>query len=183
MALEVSPGWENLHLYGVPIRAESNLGWLKDISASLGRAYGWDEMDSVRFVLADLTPRGFRGRFSVNPGRTRGADRIAIEVHPDTTAADIVKLFSWLKIEYSDFASDRGFTDQSKRAISVKCSELAIFAAEANDGRTWRQALSDWNTGHSEFSYPADRVQNFTRDARKAYLRIAGENLVWGKRE
>ena len=55
-------------------------------------------------------------------------------------------------------------------------SHLATFVARHNDGRTWVEAWKAWK-GEGGCQYKDER--SFTRDARKAYRQVTGEDLEW----
>ncbi len=63
------------------------------------------------------------------------------------------------------------------RAITQGHAELAVFAEEVNDSRTWAEAMAEWNSRHEDWQY--DEHRHFGRDCRKAYLRVTGEPLGW----
>lgn len=68
-----------------------------------------------------------------------------------------------------------------QRGLSERHAELAAFAAEINDGRSWELAMHEWNRRHRKWK--AARVSTFTRDARAAFKRVMLRDLAWlGKR-
>jgi len=55
--------------------------------------------------------------------------------------------------------------------------DYAVFAGEVNDGRTWLDAMAEWN--RRQPGNRAESVKNFRRDCRQAYERVTGERLRW----
>jgi hypothetical protein len=91
-------------------------------------------------------------------------------VSPRLKPRDVASLFSeaqsWL------VEKERRF-----KAMSQKSADLAVFAFEINDGRTWAEAMSAWNRAHPNNRYESRHL--FSRDSRTAFERITGENLEW----
>ena len=55
---------------------------------------------------------------------------------------------------------------------------LAVFAVERNDGRTWSDLLTEWNSSQEDgWKYPSHR--NLARDARDTHLRLMGYPFDW----
>lgn len=68
--------------------------------------------------------------------------------------------------------------DQSRtRPLTDQSARLAVFAFEINDGRTWADAMAEWNRRQSEPTY--ERRQLFARDCRQSYERVTGLPLTW----
>jgi len=64
------------------------------------------------------------------------------------------------------------------RSPGAAASRLAVFIARHNDGRTWQDALVAWN---AEGGRQYTDVRSFSREARKAYQRVTGDELIWGR--
>ncbi len=149
----------------VQVSADSELGRLKFVASTLCHRYLWPEEEAVRFILSGISPSAFLGCVTV---RHQPRDpRVTIEVDPRVRADEVVRLYKWARDPETAKA----------RSLSEVHAELAVFAAEGNDGREWRRVLEEWNETHPHNPYP--ELRNFIRDCRKAYERITGESLVW----
>jgi hypothetical protein len=149
----------------VQVSTDSKLGRLKFVASALRHRYLWPEEEAVGFILSGTTPSPFFGCVTVR--RQPRTPRVTIEVDPRVRADEVLRLYKW--------ARDPETTQA--RSLSEVHAELAVFAAERNDGREWRRVLAEWNRTHPRSLYP--ELRNFIRDCRKAYERITGESLVW----
>jgi hypothetical protein len=149
----------------VQVSIDSKLGRLKFVASELCHRYLWPEEEAVGFILSGTTPSPFFGCVTVR--RQPRTPRVTIEVDPRVRGDEVLRLYKW--------ARDPGTT--RARSLSEVHAELAVFAAERNDGREWRRVLAEWNQTHPRSLYP--ELRNFIRDCRKAYERITGESLAW----
>jgi hypothetical protein len=149
----------------VQVSADSTLGRLKFLASALCHRHLWPEEEAVGFILSGTAPSPFLG--SVTIRRQPRAPRVTIEVDPRVRGDEVLRLYKW--------ARDPEMT--KARSLSEAHTELAVFAAERNDGREWGRVLAEWNKTHPDNPYPEPR--NFIRDCRKAYERITGQSLVW----
>ncbi|MCH8889569.1 MAG: hypothetical protein IH827_00590 [Myxococcales bacterium] len=149
----------------VQVSADSTLGRLKFLASELCHRHLWPEEEAVGFILSGTAPSPFLGRVTIR--RQPRAPRVAIEVDPRVRGDEVLRLYKW--------ARDPEMT--KARSLSEVHAELAVFAAERNDGREWNRVLTEWNQTHPRSLYP--ELRNFIRDCRKAYERITGESLVW----
>ena len=129
---------------------------------------GWGERDAVGFVLAGKAPPPFVASASLNCSmRSPLGDRVTLTVHPATTAREVARLYE----------QARG-SARWPRSLSPKLAELAAFAAEVNDGRSWADALVAWSRRHPENRASGD-WRTFRRDACRAFERVRGYPLRW----
>ena len=63
------------------------------------------------------------------------------------------------------------------RALSRKHAQLAVFGFLANDGRSWGEAMNDYNREHPKARYDSQR--QFARDVPAAYKRVINATLRW----
>jgi hypothetical protein len=151
----------------VQVSPDSTLGRLKFVASELCHRYLWPEEEAVDFILSGTVPRPFSGRVTVrHHPRT---PRVTVEVDPRVRASEVLRLYKWARDPETIKA----------RSLSEVHTELAVFAAERNDGRTWMRVLAEWNQTHPDSLYP--ELRNFIRDCRKAFERITGEPLVWSR--
>ena len=149
----------------VQVSADSTLGRLKFVASELCHRHLWPEEEAVGFILSGTPPSPFLGRVTIR--RQPRTPRVAIEVDPRVRGDEVLRLYKW--------ARDPEMT--KARSLSEVHAELAVFAAERNDGREWNRVRTEWNQTHPRSLYP--ELRNFIRDCRKAYERITGESLVW----
>jgi len=149
----------------VYVSADSTLGRLKFVASALSHRYLWPEEEAVGLVLAGAAPSPFFGCVTVR--RQPRTPRVTIEVDPRVREDEVLRLYKW--------ARDPETTQA--RSLSEVHAELAVFAAERNDGREWMRVRAEWNQTHPRSLYP--ELRNFIRDCRQAYERITGESLVW----
>ncbi len=172
--LSYPPGtgaWTNT----VPIRANTALACLKFIARQLERAFGWKEATAIAFALTDIPPVPTLGAVTLKRGSRRAADRIQLEVSPRLGPRQIAKLYSGARS--GALFGREASPEKPCRALTKKHTELGVFAARVNDGRSWRDALKEWNTRNGRCRY--NDVRTFTRDCRHAYQRITGDQLKW----
>ena len=147
------------------VSADSQLGRLKFVASALSHRHLWPEAEAVGFILSGTAPSPFLGCVTVrHEPRTA---RVTIEVDPRVRADEVLRLYKWARDPETTKA----------RSLSEVHAELAVFAAERNDGREWSRVLAEWNQTHPGSLYPEPR--NFIRDCRQAYERITGESLAW----
>ena len=149
----------------VQVSADSTLGRLKFVASELCHRHLWPEEEAVGFILSGTPPSPFLGRVTIR--RQPRTPRVAIEVDPRVRGDEVLRLYKW--------ARDPEMT--KTRSLSEVHAELAVFAAEQNDGREWNRVRTEWNQTHPRSLYP--ELRNFIRDCRKAYERITGESLAW----
>jgi hypothetical protein len=148
----------------VQVSIDSELGRLKLLASELGHRYLWPEEEAVGFILSGTPPSPFLGCVTIR--REPRTPRVTIEVDPHVRAGEVLRLYKWA----------RDPEQATTRSLSDVHAELAVFAAERNDGREWRQVLAEWNQTHPS---PYAELSNFIRDCRQAYARITGESLGW----
>ena len=95
------------------------------------------------------------------------------------SAQTVAQLYSDYRTKYSTDYLTIGAGAHS-RSLKKKSAEIAVFAAENNDGRTWGDVMHDWNKKDQENRYSDVRL--FTRDCRKAYARVTGAKLRWKRK-
>ena len=135
----------------------------------LEQTYGWNDIaEVVALVLAGITP----SLHSIEASWTR--------LRPWSSDASVVNLRVIARVspaELRDFyAGIRGRLLPGKRPRSVTSedAELALFAVQKNDGRSWKAAMDEWD-GAKPYQDPV----KFSRACRAAYKRITGTTLVW----
>ena len=149
----------------VQVSADSELGRLKLVANTLCHRYLWAEDEAVEFVLSGTVPRPFLGSAAIR--HAPRTPRITIEVDSRVSAEELLKLHKWARASLRTQA----------RSLSELHANLAVFAAERNDGREWSRVLDEWNESNGD--HPYSERSNFVRDCRKAYERITGGKLVW----
>lgn len=174
-------GPDKEHVSRVPTAVNSPLERLRVISEDLSKAYGWHPAQATIFVLTGLTPMLFRARITTETGGTFPAkDTIRLEVRLGVSVREVVDIYAEVRRELLGPGRRDPVVIQKWRA------DLAVFAAEHNDGRSWREAMETWNKLHPERQGNAGYYNNpstFARDARQAYEKITGARLIWGQQE
>ncbi len=179
---QIPPGYtvrEEVDYLGFPkigqvaVSFDGPLGHLKVVAKDLERWLGWSESTGAWFVLTDETPPHLPVvKSRLEWGLVPAASRIVLEVSPTLKPQQVAKLYSEMRSLYDL---------PPTRAITEKHAELAVFANEVNDGRSWGNAMGKWNREHSAHQYM--QVRLFTRDCRQAYLRVTGMKLSWQGRK
>lgn len=161
----------------VTVRAGGVLGQLRLIAQGLAERYGWQEAQATGFVLTGVAPAPALGTVGLSLGGVSAAHRIRLEVSSRLSPKQVAKLYQEAR---QHFRSEQLFglpAETPRRALTAKHAELGVFAAQVNDGRSWGDALAEWNQEHSELRYWD--LRTFTRDCRQAFERITGEPLAW----
>jgi len=67
-----------------------------------------------------------------------------------------------------------------KSAAGIQITQ-AVYAAERNDGRTWRELAESWNADHPDdaVEMDPDSVKRFAGYVRRAYQSLMGESISW----
>ncbi len=153
---------------------EGTLGRLRRLVARIAVEHGLGEEDAVDVILTGSAPPGAAFLEWSEPDRRRGlATRLPIEVSLHTPPSVLSKAYAEARAE---------LLGREPQAISPKHQSLAVFIGGWRGG-TWREAMADWNCreegiSHREPWLYADR-HPFSRDAREAYRRLMGRDLVW----
>jgi hypothetical protein len=200
-------GWPSdpqTRLSGYDVGCWGELCWLANVW--LPDLYGWTPESSARWLIVkESTPHlkpirpelvisrasaiyaaGGETREEFNQGIDGAKDKerplpylaFRFEVPIDFPA-------SRLKAEFE--AMQRGFADRfrfdvpgGKPTAGVQVTQ-AVYAAERNDGRTWRDLAESWNTDHPEerVDMDPDSVKRFAGYVRRAYRSLMGETISW----
>jgi hypothetical protein len=139
--------------------------------------YAWDDYGEgvALFVLSGETPRPLAGTFMCQPLGDSGDllhSMIAIYVSARLGPKELMA-------EYADFRRDLLAEDTRARAVSERVARMAVFIAQINDGRSWRDAMQAWNAVEPAETVPYSATYLFSRDCRHAYLRVTGRPLLW----
>ena len=111
------------------------------------------------------------------PWHTPSLDRISVKVPPTTSPKVVMRLFAELRRRY--YKVEESGRVPGIQLLSEKHAELAVFAFEHNDGRSWLEALSAWNETHGSRGWGYSDEKPFARDSRAAYKTVTGRNLGW----
>ncbi len=160
----------------VPVRVNGVLGHLKSVAGALCRRYpGWEENSAIGFVLTGLPPKLPMGRATVSRGWPfRAARNVVLNVSPRLSPRDVAGLFTRA---CAALAGPGGQTKPRASKLTPLHADLAVFAAENNDGRSWDEARVAWNADPARRQYASVRL--FNRDCRAAYGRVTGDSLDW----
>jgi hypothetical protein len=163
----------------LPIPLEGVLGNLKRVAETLTRRYPvWHEATAVEFILTGETPPPRLAYLTTRHVASLPAlDTVTLEVSPRLSPFEVKRLYAEVRGELlGDGRRDR---PPSEHRVA-----LGLFAAEHNDGRSWREAMDAWNASHHGRQYEAGDWRRFARDCRVGYERITGAKLQWAsKRE
>ncbi len=96
--------------------------------------------------------------------------RIRIEITPTVNPKQLTRLYRVM----------RGPERRGVRPPSEAHMQLAAFATERNDGRTWEEVMKAWNHQHPDRRRA--QLSNFRRDCHQAYWRLTGRKLIWRRR-
>jgi hypothetical protein len=158
----------------VPIVDGGYLDGLRNLAEGpngLAHRYGWHPARVPRFVLTDEPPPISRASTTVTEKRPfPAAAKIKLEISPRMTPDEVRALYVEARADLPDVPS-------RVRAMSDKHAELAVFAFEHREGRSWVDVMGLWNERFPEWRY--DLMELFNRDAHKAYQRVTGERLEW----
>jgi hypothetical protein len=156
----------------VLIREDGVLGRLKRVAEALCASFPtWSEAGAVWFVLTGLPPE-VTVKVSIRTSdHFPAVSTISVEaparVHPRIVSA----LYAQLRAQTLGARA---------KSMSDENTELGLFAAVRNDGRSWRAAMEEWNEANPSqlFNDP----KRFARDCALSYKRITGQKLVWSSR-
>lgn len=150
---------------------------VRETIEELVRLTFWTEQEARDWLLDGTVPepplatvhRGIGLWSALFPAGSPPWAPITIRIVPRVNARELLSLYAMTRDELVGPGRDR--------ALSEKHAALGVFAAEINDGRTWNEAMSGWNSKHRGQRYTD--VRPFARDARMAYNRILGVPLAW----
>ena len=149
---------------------ESDFGFC--VADVLIDAYGWAEWSEVvRFVLSGETPRLSPAIAYLRPRERFFPKSVTVHliVNPLMEPRRLMDFYATMRHHYMP-------PNTRIRPPGEAASRLAVFAARHNDGSTWQDVWAAWNAeGGRQY---AD-VRSFSRDARKAYRMVTGEELEW----
>jgi hypothetical protein len=173
-------------VYTVRVLATGKLGMLLSISRDIANTYGWPEDYTATWILTGYVPRGTSLDLDVSYGplksdeKTNRWARIHLTVSPETSPAAVAAFYRSVR---SPLLRATGTVNLAAKgpALGDKQLSVAVFAAENNDGRTWRSLLEAWNdmVEAEEASWVYQSHRNFARDARDTHLRLMGVPLEW----
>lgn len=150
-------------------------GALRDLKFLAGRLmsrYGWIEAEAVTFVLTGLPPWLPRIRAStVERMPWTSASIIELRVSPRASPGEVAATYR--KVRAKLIGVDRRRKDMQ----SPERAELAVFAFERADGRSWRSIMDEWNEQASTTYRRYADVRSYARDARSAFRAITGTEL------
>lgn len=158
-------------LHEMPVRAGGVLDRLAWLTERLTEEYCWLPEQATAFVLTGEMPTLYDGRAEYKTG---SVPEIILHVRPHLSLREVSEFYAAAR----EKRIGPGRRDPGR--IKPHLADLAVFAAQHNDGRPWRDAMELWNKTHPKRSY--EDVRWFARDARQAYRRVTGRELVWGQR-
>ncbi|MDG2334433.1 MAG: hypothetical protein P8Q97_09450 [Myxococcota bacterium] len=164
------------------IREGSVLAILKQLSVHLSERYSWPEADAVFFVLTGVEPDPPKAKAAfrlVYPACNRS--KITLTVSPLTTPSELRDFYAEVRRDALRKHPPReGDTRKRARTMSPGAAELAVFITKANDGRTRKEAMDEWNRKHPSRSKKT--VDAFRRSSQDAFMRVTGSDLEWKRR-
>jgi len=171
----VVPG--EFHSGAVLVFPGSDLAQLVDAARAVSRQAGWPIAQAVGFVLTGDVPAPSLlkavshydggGPVIVDGRAVWRLSRITLEVDPRVRPPDVMRFYAALRRE----------SPKRTRTVSAETGDLAVFIAQANDGRTWKEARDAW-VGEKGLQLIPD-VNRFIRDARQAFERVNKSPLTW----
>ena len=171
----------NQQVRHIPVRAGGTLDRLRRLSEHLAKIYGWRKARATTFLLSDEVPPipYVHYRIKEHSPWSKARRSVTITAPLWLTPKKMADLYQELR---RTALRGEGFP----RAVSKKTAELAVFAAQHNQGRTWWETMKLWNDqwGAANPKWEYEDEAQFTRDSREAFKRITGEHLHWdGKKE
>lgn len=171
----------------VPVRAGGTLQRLLAVAKFLARRHGWTEAYAVAFVLTGKTPAPVQGRVTVTMRTPYSAlSTLTMELSPRLNPAEVARLYQKARTgelfgpAAPGLRAGAALPAERVKAMSDEHCELAVFIAQANDGRSWGRALAEWNRRRPEEK--RESLPGFTRAAREAYQRVTGQPLEWQRK-
>lgn len=168
----------------VCVRAGGTLARLNAIVKQLAKVNTWKEAHAVVFVLTGGTPPLYQALVSVTPRWLPypALSTIKMELSPRLNPSDVARLYQEARTGKSFGPAAKalhagGVLPKRVKPISDESCELAVFVAQANDGRRWEDGLAEWNRGHPDAK--RESLEGFIRAAREAYKRVTGQPLDW----
>ncbi len=165
----------------VPVSSHGPLARLKVLSAYLAKALGLSASDWALFVLSGTPPNPVTASRTVRIGPIPPLDRVVIDVSPVVDGRTVLKLYADAKKSVTEYENVNLRTKYNfEKGPTEKHLCLAPFVIWINDGRSWGEAMKEWNEQYPQYSY-SNAVQ-FGWDSRQAYQRITGRELRWKRR-
>ena len=150
----------------LPVAQEGVLGYLRSVSVSLSRTFGWHEAQATVFVLTNVTPQyvplqveaALSGPFTVT-------SRVKLTVDFSVSPGEIAEVFRRTRAK---------LLSSRPRGLKEKHLHLAVFIAERAEGETWRQKMIAWNAAWRDRQpdWLYERETNFARDCNQAKQRL-----------
>lgn len=150
----------------LPVAREGVLGYLRSVSVSLSRTFGWHEAQATVFVLTDVTPQcvplqveaALSGPFTVT-------SRVKLTVDLSVSPGEVADAFRRARVK---------LLPSRPRGLTEKHLHLAVFVAGCAEGETWRQKMTAWNTAwrDEQPNWVYERETNFARDCNQAKQRL-----------
>lgn len=146
----------------VAVKFDSALGYLKNLSASLSKKYGWQEHQAATFVLTDLIPEISQIRLTTRANLVAPVlARIDMSIDPSLTPAQVSRVYAEAR---------RDVVGTRYRNLSQKHLKLALFAGQRPQNESWSASMRRWNEQNPTYKY--SKVSNFARDCRQALERL-----------
>jgi hypothetical protein len=167
----------------IPIAMNGTLDHLRLVSERLAKKYKWQPAAATIFILAGVLYVMPKARITTKTNMYYPAlSSISIELLPSVPVNEISKLYANARKKLLGPGRRDPAITQKWRA------ELAVFVAEHNDGRSWRDVMELWNkkhpvspSGERRAGQAYENPSTFARDGRQAYEKITGKRLMWGK--
>ncbi len=153
------------------LSADDGLDLILGVCDLLMEVYGWTRRDAAYFLLTGKKPAAFNIRYGyIERGAFPRASTFLFEVSIRCTPQQLREKYNQLR---------RMIKNARYRSLDPRSTELALFAAQHNDGRTWGDLMEAWNQSRPADRYKPESLRRFTRDCREAYRRVTGTPLNW----
>ncbi len=156
-------------LLQIPVTLGGIICQLRDAALGLVSDLHWSEQAAVGFILTGRAPRTGPGGASASWSAEPSGHRITLRVHPAMTGREVAGLYEQIRARV---------TWWPRKGIGEPAGALAVFVAEANDGRSWADAARAWAADRPTDAFGDWR--DFRRQATRAYSAVTGgRKLVW----
>jgi predicted transcriptional regulator len=173
----VSPADERRRF--VRVTPSGPLADLRSAAQRLSNRYGWSPGWAATFALTGAAPPIPRTRVTLAGSFEPERNRITLDVSPRVSAVEITELY--LRARDLLFGGSGGGPPGKYRPRPPRSEgdtvDLAVFVAERNDGRKWKDAMAEWNEQPDRKKY--ELVRTFTSAARRAYEQVTGRQIEW----
>jgi hypothetical protein len=152
-------------------------------------AIPWVRGQATTFVLTGLTPWLYPVRATIDHRSPwQATTSINLEVSMWTSAGEVTAVYRRAQGKAlgpvrrrNDSAAEPAGRRRSRALTSEHRAELAVFVEQVNDGRSWSEAMREWNETPAGSRHPYFDLRKFIRDAHEVYRQVTDLSVRWAE--